>query len=126
MQLDADILAKLAAFGTNLEAPKGESLEDIQQARRAKLAKQISDLETRIANVRGAARQAAQEHDQYLNNARQSILNNERYTGLDRRYALRDLGEYTLASHEVFDREMRPVRELQRQLRELQRQLDKS
>lgn len=126
MQLDAETLAKLAAYGTSLNAPEGERLEDIQQARRAELAEKISDLKTRITAVREAARQAAQEHDQYLSDTRRSILDYEPYSDLDRRYALRDFNRCTISSSEVFERELRPIRALERELRKLQHQLDES
>ncbi len=124
MQLDADTLAKLAAYGTNLEAPEGESLEDIQQARRAELTGRIDELNARIKAIREAARQAALEHDRYLSETRQSILDSQAYTDMERRYALRDLNRYTITSREVYDRELRSIPALRRQLQELQSQLD--
>ena len=126
MQLDTETLAKLAAFGTSLQAPEGERLEDIQKARRTELVRKIDELTTQITEIREAARQAALEHDRYLHETRQNIVNDPYNSELGRRYALSDFNRYVHTSSEVFDRELRPIRALERQRRELQNQLDQS
>ncbi|HJP80906.1 MAG TPA: hypothetical protein VJ841_00720 [Candidatus Saccharimonadales bacterium] len=134
MTFDPETLARLAGFAREIEAPEGETFDDLLEAKAAARKAEIEALQERIAELSEASRlawesaaQQARDFEAQLHGERRAILDNPQFTERQRSAAYREhLRTYgSDAGRRVFDQHLGGYYAIKREQHQLTRELER-